>query len=271
MKYVLIIISLYTICISGEEGEKTSNPGRIRLATTTSTDNSGLLEVLLPPFVEESGFKVDVIAVGTGKALTLGVNGVVDAVLVHARKREEKFVADGHGVGRRDVMHNDFVILGPDSDPAGVQGMTSATKTLKGIYRFGGKFISRGDDSGTHTKERELWLKAKIKPRGKRYIEAGQGMGAVITMAYDMNAYTLSDRGTYLAMQEKTPLKIFTEGDDLLFNPYGIIAVNPERHPHVNYSGAVKLIDYLVSKNGQELIRDFKINGQVLFFPDVLK
>ena len=246
------------------------NP-RFKLATTTSTDNSGLLDVLLPAFKAETGYDVDVIAVGTGKAIALGEAGDVDVIMVHARSREDAFVADGYGVNRSDLMHNDFVILGPPSDPAGVKGMKDAAAAFKKIAETGSDFVSRGDDSGTHIKEKAVWTSAGVTPSGKWYKEAGQGMGAVITMTNDMQGYTLTDRGTYLSMADNLALEIVVEGDAFLFNPYGVIAVNPELHPHVNYDGAMAFIKYLTSKNGQDVIRNYKVNGKQLFFPDVVK
>ncbi len=244
---------------------------RLRLATTTSTENSGLLNELVPPFERQTGIKVDVIAVGTGKALALGENGDVDIVLVHARPAEDAFVAAGYGVNRRDVMHNDFVILGPSGDPAGIRGMADAAEALKRIATRQSSFISRGDDSGTHQKEKALWARAGITPSGRWYKEAGQGMGAVITMSDDMQAYTLADRGTYLSMKDKIALQVLVEGDPELFNPYGIIAVNPDRHPHVNYEAAMRFIAWITSTEGQRIIGGFKREGQLLFFPDAVR
>lgn len=242
----------------------------IKMATTTSTENSGLLAVLLPAFTEETGISVDVIAVGTGKAIAHGENGDVDLIFVHARSREEAFVEAGYGVGRRDVMHNDFVILGPASDPAGIRGMTTAAEALTVIARAGADFVSRGDDSGTHTKEKSLWAGAAFTPEGNWYKEAGQGMGAVITMANDMGGYTMADRGTYLAMKDNIDLKVLVEGDSLLFNPYGIIAVNPEKYRHVKYDEAMTFIDFVTSPEGQTIIAGFQKNGEQLFYPDAL-
>ncbi len=241
---------------------------RLRLATTTSTENSGLLSVLIPPFERFTELTVDVIAVGTGKALALGQNGDVDLVLVHARKAEDAFVAAGYGVNRRGVMRNDFVILGPVQDPAGIRGIQDAAEALKHIASRQTSFVSRGDNSGTHQKERELWTAARVTPRGTWYKEAGQGMGAVITIAHNMQAYTLADRGTYLAMRRTMALEVLVQGDSRLFNPYGVIAVNPYRHPHVNYDGAMRFIAWLTSPEGQRTIGDFMMEGQVLFIPD---
>lgn len=240
----------------------------VRLATTTSTDNSGLLAVLLPPFEQQSGYRVHVIAVGTGKALRLAREGDVDLVLVHARAAEDKLVADGFGVDRRDVMHNDFVIVGPPADPAGLKGMDNAAAALAKIAASGQVFVSRGDDSGTHKKERTLWQTSGTQPEGPWYREAGQGMGKVLQIAAELDAYTLTDRGTWLAMKSKSPLQILVEGDPGLFNPYGVIAVNPERFPDLNYQGAEALMDWMTSPEGQKIIGDFRIEGEPLFIPD---
>jgi tungstate transport system substrate-binding protein len=239
----------------------------LRLATTTSTDNSGLLAILLPPFEKSTGIEVHVIAVGTGKALRLAREGDVDVVLVHARKAEDKLVSDGYGVNRRDVMYNDFIIVGPDSDPAGIGGMTDAVAALGKIQASGSLFVSRADDSGTNKKELALWQAAKLKPGGDWYREAGQGMGKVLQMSGELGAYTLTDRGTWLAMQSKLPLKVLVAGDPRLFNPYGVIAVNPARYRDINYRGAMRLIAWLTSVEGQKIIADFKINNQPLFIP----
>ena len=260
------VILLIILCAAASILPAQSN--RLKLATTTSTENSGLLAELVPPFERKTGIRVDVIAVGTGKALRLGENGDVDLVLVHARQAEGLFVDQGCGVNRRDVMHNDFVILGPADDPAGIRGLSSAAAALKKIAASGAGFISRGDDSGTHKKEKDLWEGAGLKPKGRWYKEAGQGMGAVITMANDMRAYTMADRGTYLALKGKVRLEVMVEGDPSLFNPYGIIAVNPARHPHVNYSGAMLFIDWITSKEGRGIIGNFRKNGEPLFYPD---
>lgn len=239
------------------------------MSTTTSTENSGLLTALLPPFEQAFNVKVDVVSVGTGKAIELGVNGDVDVVFVHAREAEDKFVADGGGVNRRDVMYNDFVILGPEHDPAGVKQAKDAAEALKKIADAQAVFISRGDKSGTHIKELELWKKNGVTPQGTWYLEAGQGMGAVLTMANDKQAYTLSDRGTYLAFTKKTSLKIVSQGDPALYNPYGIIAVNPAKFPKANYVKAMALIGWVTSPEGQAIIREFgkETFGEPLFYP----
>jgi tungstate transport system substrate-binding protein len=242
--------------------------GRLRLATTTSTEQSGLLGVLIPPFEKLTGMKVDVVAVGTGKALKLGENGDADVVLVHAREAEDQFVAQGFGVNRRDVMHNDFILLGPVRDPAGIRGMKSAAEALKRICAAQINFISRGDQSGTHVKELELWRKAALAPEGRWYKEVGQGMGEVISMAGDLQAYTLADRGTWLSMKNRVLLTILAEGDPDLFNPYGVIAVNPARHPQIKYMEAMRFIAWMTSAEGQKLIEDYQIEGEPLFFAD---
>ena len=209
-----------------------SGEKKLILATTTSTQDSGLLDYLLPIFEDETGVKVDVIAVGTGQALQLGQDGNADVLLVHSRAREDEFMAANHGTRREDVMYNDFVILCPESDPAGIQGLTSAVDAFKKIAETETVFISRGDDSGTHTKEKSIWKSAEIEPQGDWYVSSGQGMGEVLTMAEEQQACTLSDRATYLARtQEGLKLAIMVEGDKTLFNPYGVIAVNPDKNP----------------------------------------
>ncbi len=239
---------------------------RLRMSTTTSTENSGLLAVLLPPFEKKFGCKVDVVAVGTGKALKLGEAGDVDVVFVHARKLEDKFVAGGFGVNRRDVMYNDFVLLGPREDPAGVAKTIGAPDAFRAIAAQGSPFVSRGDESGTHQKEKEIWASAGIAPRGAWYVEAGQGMGEVIMMATQKRGYTLSDRGTYIAFRKKTDLVVVREGDKNLWNPYGIIAVNPKKHAHVKYDLSMKLVDFFAGPEGRSLIAGYKLDGEPLFF-----
>ena len=260
-----LLAGLLCSCGDGDRGAK---PVRLRLATTTSTENSGLLAVLLPPFEAKHNVQVDVIAVGTGKALKLGENGDVDVVLVHARAAEDKFVADGHGVNRRGVMHNDFVVLGPEVDPAGIAGQRDAVKAFQAIAAAKAPFVSRGDESGTHKKEKAIWKAAEIAPSGAWYLEAGQGMGATLTVANEKQAYVLADRGTAIAFRGKTGLKVLCEGDPRLFNPYGIIAVNPKRHGHVRFAEAMRLIEFVTSPEGQRLIAGFRMAGEQLFHPD---
>ncbi len=248
-----------------------STPQKLILATTTSTQDSGLLDYLLPYFEQEYNTKIDVIAVGTGQAIKLGQDGNADVLLVHARSQEDAFMAAGDGVRREDVMYNDFVILGPASDPAGISGMKDAAAAFTKIADAKAKFVSRGDNSGTNTKELAIWKAANIEPAGDWYISAGQGMGAVLTMADEQQAYTLSDRATYLARTlEGTDLKIMVEGDPILFNPYGVIAVNPDKNPQINNELANTFIDWLVSLPTQELISKFGVDkfGAPLFTPD---
>jgi tungstate transport system substrate-binding protein len=243
----------------------------IRLSTTTSTDNSGLLTYLLPIFEAKTNTRVHVISVGTGKALELAKNGDVDVTLVHARAAEDKFVAEGAGVDRRDVMYNDFIIAGPVADPAGVKGSKDVIAAFRKIAGSGAKFISRGDNSGTDIMEKNYWKQAGTKPSGSSYVSAGLGMGEVLNMAAELQAYTLTDRATYSAYQAKTGLAIVVEGDKKMFNPYGIIAVNPARHPDTNFKGAMLLIDWITSPEGQQAIANFKPAGQQLFFPSAKK
>jgi len=243
----------------------------IRLATTTSTENSGLLGELLPAFEQATGYRVHVIAVGTGKALRMGRDGDVDVVMVHARPDEDKFVAAGFGIHRRDLMYNDFVIVGPASDPAGIRGTKDASTALARIARKNAVFVSRGDNSGTHKKERRLWASAGITPQGSGYRAVGQGMEKTLQMANELQGYTLTDRGTWLSLNGKFNLAILLEGDTRLFNPYGVIAVNPARYPDVNLKGAVALIDWLTSAGGQKRIAAFQIHGQPLFHPLAIK
>jgi len=243
------------------------------LATTTSTDNSGLLADILPLFEAETGISVDVIAVGTGQALQLGQDGNADVLLVHARAREDAFMEAGDGSRREDVMYNDFVILGPAADPAGIKGMDDAAAAFEQIAMKPGDFVfvSRGDDSGTHTKEKAIWEAAGIAPEDDWYVAAGQGMGAVLTMSDERQAYTLSDRATYLARTlEGIELEILVEGDPILFNPYGVIAVNPDKGDHIKAAQATQFIDWLISVPTQEKIGEFGVEqfGNPLFTPD---
>ena len=263
---MFLLILLVVICgiMIGEENKE------VKFSTTTSVDNSGLLDIIIPPFEESSGYSVEIIAVGTGKALKLGENGDVDGVFVHAREKEYVFVNDGYGVNRQDVMHNDFVILGPDSDPAKIKSADNVGFALKKILASESKFISRGDNSGTHMKELALWKTSNLQPTGQWYIEAGQGMGAVITMANEMEAYTLTDRGTYLALKDKIDIRVQFSGDPILDNYYGIMAVSPARFEHVNYIGAIAFIKWIVSPECQKIIGDYKIGGENLFIPDAI-
>ena len=242
------------------------SPDVIRLSTTTSTENSGLLKHLLPVFEARTNTKVHVISVGTGKALELAKNGDVDVTLVHAREMEDKFVEEGWGVDRRDVMYNDFIVVGPEADPARIKGSKDVVDAFKRIAGTNVKFISRGDNSGTDVMEKGYWQRAAVKPQGANYVSAGLGMGEVLNMAAEMRAYTLTDRATYGAYKAKTGLAIVVEGDQRMVNPYGIIAVNPARHAGVNYKGAKQLIEWITSPEGQARIASFKPAGEQLFF-----
>ena len=269
----------------------------IKMSTTTSTENSGLLDVLLPAFKAETGIAVKVIAKGTGAAIRDGTDGNVDIIFVHAKAREEKFVAEGYGAYRLGVMHNDFVILGPPRDPASVRGMKDAAPALMQIARAKVLFVSRGDDSGTHTKEQALWKASGLKlesktteivKKGKKrkltfqhpaglgqwYLSIGQGMGKVIIYAEEKQAYTLADRGTYLKYKfgraQGLHLDILCEGDPQLYNPYGIIPINPQKYPHVKFKAAERLAKWLVGPKAQAMIANYKIQGRQAFFPDAI-
>lgn len=245
---------------------------RIKMASTTSTQNSGLFDYLLPLFEKKTGIKIDVVAVGTGASIEIGKRGDADVVFVHAKEQELKAVEEGFFVNRHDVMYNDFVIIGPPSDPAKVKGMKSAADALKAIATSGASFVSRGDKSGTHTKELSLWKKAGIEPAGQKwYLEVGQGMEKTQRVADEKKAYTLTDRGTWLATKDKDKLDliIVLEGDTVLFNQYGVMAVNPEKHKHVQFKEAMQFIDYIISKDGQAAVAAFKDkNGNPLFIPN---
>ena len=247
-------------------GCDTQENNTIRLATTTSTESSGLLDVLLPVF-QQTGITVEVMPMGTGRALRTARDGNCDLVLVHAPQAEEKFVADGWGVQRRQVMYNDFVLLGPASDPAQIKAAASAPEALKRIAAAGAAFVSRGDNSGTHKKEQALWAAAGVAPSGQWYRSVGKGMGETLTMADQMGAYTLADRGTFIKFRKKIALAVLVEGDRALHNPYGVIAVNPAKHPHVKYEQALKFIEFLTSDEGRKLIGGYKLDGEVLFHP----
>ena len=241
---------------------------RLKMATTTSVQDSGLMSYLLPYFEKRCGCKVDVIAVGSGQALRLAENGDVDLILVHDPAGEQEFVSRGLGINRRTIMVNDFVILGPPSDPAGIKGAKDAVQAFTAIYKTRSTFISRGDASGTHQKELAVWKKANIKPTGRWYLEVGQGMGAVLTMAHEKKAYTISDRGSYvMRMKQLTNLRILVEGDANLINPYSVMQVNPGRFPSVQSDLARQLIEWLSSGQGQDLIASYTVDGHLLFRP----
>ncbi len=239
----------------------------VRLATTTSTENSGLLDYLLPEFKKDSNLDVHVIAVGTGKALRMGRDGDVDVLLVHAPTAEQEFIAQGFGIKRVPVMYNDFVIIGSPDDPAAVRSSTSTEQVFNKIQASKSLFISRGDDSGTHKKEMKIWSSAKLSPTGSWYREIGQGMGKAIQIANELNAYTLTDRGTWLSYTDKVRLEILYQNDTKLHNPYSIIAVSNVHYPDININAAITLINWLTSKRGQQLIGQYKKYKQLLFTP----
>ena len=246
------------------------------LATTTSTYDTGLLDALNRAFAELFGVKVKVIAVGTGAALELAKRDVVDVVLVHARLLEDRYLAEGWLINRRDVMFNDFVVVGPPEDPAGVKGLTAATEAFRRIAAAKARFLSRGDNSGTHFREMEIWEAAGIEPGGKWYLISGKGMGENLIQASLMGAYTLTDRGTFIAMRKNLDLEIVVEGpvkggDPMLMNPYGVMAVNPARFPDRNYVLAMAYIGFLTSPQGQRIIAEFTVEGEPLFYPTALK
>jgi tungstate transport system substrate-binding protein len=239
----------------------------ITVASTTSTENSGLFGHILPIFQAETGIEVRVVSQGTGQALETGRRGDADVVFVHARAQEEKFVADGYGVQRFNVMYNDFVLVGPSDDPAGLRNAASAAAAMSAIAGAGASFASRGDDSGTHVAEKALWASAGVEPAGAWYLSTGSGMGSTLNTAAQVPAYALTDRGTWLSFQNRGPLEIVFEGDAVLFNPYGIILVNPEKHSHIKVEQGQAFIDWIVSDAGQAAIASFKVGGEQLFFP----
>lgn len=259
-----------------ESGDEPGIAGEtLTLTTTTSTDDTGLLDELNAPFEEHYGVTVDAVAQGTGAALQTARDGDADVVMVHARSLEDEFMRDGIGVNRRDLMFNDFVIVGPEDDPAGIEGMSSATDAFAAIADAQAPFVSRGDNSGTHTKELIVWEEADVEPSGDWYRETGQGMGQVLNIANEQGGYTLSDRGTYLSQRAEIDLSILVQGPledgpEILANPYGVIAVNPAVHDNVNYDLAMAYIGYITSPEGQEIINNYEANGEQLFFPRAL-
>lgn len=265
MRPRVILILLCVLALVAPSLHAESN--LLRLATTTSTDNSGLLDVLLPEFKKDHGYEVQVVAVGTGKALAMGANGDVDVVLVHAPAAERKFVADGHGVDHRAVMYNDFVMIGPPDDPTGLHANNDIVEALKAVASNKALFVSRGDDSGTHKKELRLWSEARLTPNGEWYREVGQGMAKTLQITDELRAYTLTDRGTWLALRKRLDLEIVVERDERLFNPYGIMSVNPANYPDINYEGANRLIEWITSPKAQRMIWDYRVDGEPLFNP----
>jgi tungstate transport system substrate-binding protein len=237
----------------------------ITMASTTSTQASGLLNFMLPEFRKDSGIEVKVVAVGTGQAIDMAKRGDADVLFVHNKKQEEQFVADGFGLARKDVMYNDFVLIGPKADPAKAKG-NDINKGLTAVAKSNAAFISRGDKSGTHAAELRYWAAANVTDKGKGYAECGCGMGAALNTASAKNAYVLSDRATWVNFKNKADLAIVVEGDKALFNQYGVIVVNPAKHPHVKKEAAQKFADWVVSKRGQSVIASYKVNGEQLFF-----
>jgi len=296
-KGCFLIFGAVVLCIMIVGSVSVAEEKVIKMSTTTSTENSGLLDILLPVFKKDTGISVKVLAKGTGASIRDGMDGNVDVIFVHAKAREENFVAEGYGTKRYPVMHNDFVILGPAFDPAGIKGTKDAAKALRKIVEAKSKFVSRGDDSGTHTKEQELWQAAglslktetkEIVKKGKKrnvsfkspggigewYFSIGQGMGKTLIFAEEKQGYTLADRGTFLnyklGRKEGFDLDILCAGDPALFNPYGVIPVNPKKYPHVKYEMADTFARWLISGKAQALIANYKIQGQQAFFPDAV-
>jgi tungstate transport system substrate-binding protein len=295
-KKLIVLLGIFSL-IYGLAGNVYSSEKVLKMSTTTSTESSGLLDLLLPEFEKDTGIKIKVIAKGTGAAIRDGQDGNVDVIFVHAKAREEKFVADGFGTKRYAVMHNDFVIIGPAADPAGIKGISDAGQALSKIAEAKSIFVSRGDDSGTHTKEQSLWEESgvalstqsqKIISKGKEreisykvpadsgdwYMSIGQGMGKTITFAEEKQGYTMTDRGTFIKYKYgKTPaveLDVLSEGGEALANLYGIIPVNPKKHPHVQFDLATQFVNWIISERGQKLISDYRLEGKQLFFADAL-
>ena len=291
----IVTVCLIIICVI--PGSVFGTDKVLKMSTTTSTQASGLLDFLLPEFEKDTGIRVKVFAKGTGAAIRDGIDGNVDVIFVHARAREEKFIGDGFGTKRYAVMQNDFIILGPQNDPADIRGSSDAANALTRIALAGALFVSRGDDSGTHTKEQTLWKATKLqldnkistiikkgasktisfvhpKGSGKWYLSIGQGMGKTVTFADEKRAYTLADRGTYIKYKHGRDtgldLEIMCEGDPVLNNPYGVIPINPKKHPHVQYDLAEQFANWLVSAKGQSLILNYRLLGKQLFYPDSL-
>jgi len=258
----LIVLSLAVMVLVGCAPKKP-----VILATTTSTVDSGLLDVLVPMFEQKTGYQIKTIAVGTGQALAMGEKGDADVLLVHSPVAEQKLVDSGVAIDRHYLMYNDYVLLGPQEDPAGIRGISSASEALSKIAQTGGSFVSRGDDSGTHKKEKELW---PTQPQGDWYIEAGAGMSATLAIAEDKQAYILSDRGTYLAYKKNLNLEVLVEGDGPLLNPYHVMRVNQEKFKHVNAKGAIKFVEFMLSEEVRTIILSFGVDkyGEALFIPN---
>lgn len=266
---LMLFLTMILGAVVGCEQDASAPTGNefILLATTTSTYDSGLLDNMLPVFEEKYGIEVRILSKGTGQALELGKGGDVDVLLVHDRSTELELVNEGFFVDRYDVMYNDFIIVGPASDPAGIKDIETPIDALETIARGNHIFVSRGDDSGTHSMELSLWEAAGLSYFGKGYNSVGQGMGDTLRMADELEGYTLTDRGTYAALKEGLEMEILLEGDSTLFNQYGIMAVSPDKYSNIKYENALKLIDFFMSDEGQQMIADYKLQGEVLFFP----
>ncbi|MFN0198397.1 MAG: substrate-binding domain-containing protein [Planctomycetaceae bacterium] len=269
MPLTSLLVLSYVLSGCGGSDSK-PDPAQLTLAATTTTQDSGLLDVLLPAFETESGIKVKVIVVGSGQAMELARRGDVDVLLAHSPDAEKKFMDEGWGESRDAVMHNDFVIVGPADDPAGIRGETSAIAAFRTISARKSPFVSRGDESGTHQKEKSIWKQEKIVPEGEWYIQAGTSMANTLRIADEKRGYTLSDRGTFLAQQDKLDLAVLVEGDERLLNRYSVITVSAEKHPHVQHDAAHRFARFLTSPEGQKLIGSFGVErfGQPLFVPD---
>jgi len=262
---LLLVAVLGLTPLACDESAKSAAP--LRLATTTSVDNTGLLAALLAPFEQRTGIKVNVLSVGTGQALALAERGDVDAVLVHAPEAEAAFMADGHGSDHRTLMRNDFVLVGPANDPAELRGGSDAVVALQKIRHNESTFMSRGDQSGTHMKEQKLWQQSGLEPTGAWYLESGQGQRMNLTVADEKQAYCLVDRATFVTARSKLILEVLVEGDPRLNNPYSVMAVHPEQHPGVNHVAALALVAWLSSREGQQLMADYRHEGEALFHP----
>jgi tungstate transport system substrate-binding protein len=270
MRRGLLIACASALVLAATSAVAGAGDSYIIVASTTSTQNSGLLDAILPEFKQATGFEARVVAVGTGAALDMGRRCDADVELVHAPAAEQQFVAQGYGLKRHPVMYNDFVIVGPASDPAGINGMDSAAKALAAIAEAKSAFASRGDDSGTNKKELSLWSKAGVDPTsasGKWYRETGSGMGATLNTARGMDAYALADRGTWISFNNRGDLKVLVEGDQALFNPYSVIRINPAKCPDINVAGGKAFVAWLTGKAGQKAVADYRLKGQQLFHP----
>ncbi|HUG33846.1 MAG TPA: substrate-binding domain-containing protein [Anaerolineales bacterium] len=271
MKKILFAVLLFAITSCASSPNENKN---LLLISTTSTQDSGLLDVLLPAFTEKTGYSVQLVAVGSGQALKLGGQGDADVILLHSPVAEEEFVANGFGIDRRLVMHNAFVIVGPSSDPASLRAQPTLDSAFEAIFSSTSTFVSRGDDSGTHVKELAIWSSLNLDPRGEDwYLETGQGQGATLSIASEKGGYALTDRGTFLAYNPNVNLEILFEDDPFLLNVYHVITINPEKHPNVNLAGAQAFADFITSPEGQQIIAEFGVEeyGQPLFFPDAGK